>query len=84
MSKLTAKSEQKKWRIKAPLGLLLIGFGSCLVAEAAILKYSGADWLSWVLYGTLALIVLNSGLCIFGDAVKHRSHFERLREEESA
>ncbi len=81
MSKLTTKNEQKKWLIKAPLGLILIGFGSCLVAEAAMLKYSGAAVLNWVLYGTLALVVLNSGLCIFGDAIKHRSHFERLREK---
>lgn len=79
MSNISAHQERKKWLIKAPLGLILIGFGTCLVAEAAMVKYSGAALWDWFFYGTLALVVLNSGLCVLGDAVKHRGHYERLR-----
>jgi 2-iminobutanoate/2-iminopropanoate deaminase len=55
-----------RWLIQAPLGLMLIGFGTCLVAEGAMLKYDGKPWF-W--FGTVALCVLNSGLCIFGDSI---------------
>lgn len=44
-----------------------------------MVKYSGAALWDWFFYGTLALVVLNSGLCVLGDAVKHRAHYERLR-----
>lgn len=81
MSNISPHQERKKWLIKAPLGLILIGFGTCLVAEAAMVKYSGAAFWDWFSYGTFALVVLNSGLCVLGDAVKHRGHYERLRAE---
>lgn len=82
MSKNTKRQNYhyRNWLIKAPVGLAIIGFGTCLVSEAAMLKYGGAETLNWVVYGTLALIVLNSGVCFVGDAVLHRSHYERLRE----
>ena len=31
----------KNWLIQAPLGLVLVGFGACLIAESAMLKASG-------------------------------------------
>ena len=71
-----------RWILKATLGLSLIGFGACLIAEAALTKYDGAATTDWVLYGFFALIVLNSGVSIMGDAVKHRVHLERHREQE--
>ena len=73
----------RKWLLKAPLGLVLIGFGVCLVAEGAMRKYGGAETWDWVLYGTLALAVLNAGVSVFGGAVVHRVHVERLRETSS-
>ncbi len=73
--------QYRQWLIKAPLGLVIIGFGACLIAEAAMLKYGGAATLDWIAYGTIALIVFNSGLCVLGDAIKHRSHYERLKEQ---
>jgi hypothetical protein len=69
----------KNWLIQAPLGLATIGFGACLIAEAAMVKYSGGSWF-W--YGTLALVVFNSGLCIFGNSILHRVRFERDVENE--
>jgi peptidoglycan/LPS O-acetylase OafA/YrhL len=77
-----AKSYYRKWLLRAPLGLVLIGFGACLVAEAAMDKYDGAPTWEWVVYGTLALVVFNSGLSIFGDAILQRCRYERLSEKE--
>ena len=67
----------KRWLIQAPVGLTVIGFGACLIAEAAMLKYSGAATWDWVLYGTVALVVFNSGLSLFGDSIIHRIRYER-------
>ena len=71
----------RKWLLHAPLGLTLVGFGACLVAEAAILKAGGGTFWHWFGYGTLALIVLNTGLSFFGNAVLNRMRFERQREQ---
>ncbi|MEM1214783.1 MAG: hypothetical protein AAGJ82_03815 [Bacteroidota bacterium] len=76
-----ASQQRRLWLIKAPLGLGLIGFGISLIVEAGFLKHApGTTTYEWVLAGTLALCVFNAGLCVFGDAVKHRGHYERLRD----
>jgi hypothetical protein len=67
----------RNWLLKATIGLSLIGFGACLVAEAAMLKYGGSSKSYWFWYGLVALVVLNSGVCLVGDAVKHKVHLER-------
>ena len=66
----------RRWLIQAPVALMIVGFGACLVSEAAMVKYSGAPTWDWVSYGTIALVVLNSGLSIFGDAVIWRVRYE--------
>jgi hypothetical protein len=71
----------KKWLIRAPLGLVLVGLGACLIAEAAMSKYGGAPASYWVSYGTIALIVFNSGLSIFGDAILQRVRYERAQHQ---
>lgn len=72
----------RRWLIRAPIGLVLIGFGACLIAEAAMDKYEGAPLWQWVAYGTVALVVFNSGLSLFGDAILQRSRYERALEKE--
>lgn len=72
----------RRWLLRAPIGLVLTGFGACLIAEAAMDKFEGAPTLHWVLYGTLALVVFNSGLSIFGDAILQRVRYESTREKE--
>lgn len=67
----------RRWLLQAPLGLVILGFGACLIAEAAMLKYGGAPAWQWVAGGTVALVVFNSGLCIFGDSILHRVRYER-------
>jgi hypothetical protein len=72
----------RRWLIQAPIGLVLIGFGACLIAEAAMDKYEGAPLWQWVAYGTVALVVFNSGLSLFGDAILQRCRYERAAEKE--
>jgi fumarate reductase subunit C len=74
------KKYYRRWMLRAPLGLVMVGFGLCLVAEAALYKATDPPTLSWVGFGTLALIVFNSGLCIFGDAILQRMRYERLEK----
>ena len=57
-----------KWLVFSPLGLALIGFGLTLVSDAARAKSAGEPWF-W--YGTLALVVFNTGVVFFGEGVKN-------------
>jgi hypothetical protein len=66
----------KNWLIKAPLGLVLVGLGACLIVEAGFLKHSGVATFDWVVAGTTALVIFNAGLCIFGDAILDRVRYE--------
>lgn len=66
----------KRWQVFAPLGLVLCGFGLCLVSETSHLMHSGAPTIRWVVLGSISLIIFNSGLAFFGEAVKCRSLYE--------
>lgn len=66
----------QKWRYLSPLGLATIGLGASLLGHSIELKTTGAALGSWFLWGTLSLIVLNSGVALFGEAVKARVHHE--------
>jgi hypothetical protein len=67
----------RNWLFQAPVGLVIVGFGTCLVAESAMLKAAGAGWMSWVPAGTVSLCVFNAGLCIFGNSILERVRYER-------
>lgn len=75
------KSHYRKWLLQAPVGLVLIGFGASLIAEAAVYKYQGAATWDWVAFGTIALVVFNSGISVFGGAILHRVRYEREKEK---
>lgn len=62
-------SNNKKWRLLAPVSLVLIGAGVCFCIEVAFLKHSQPDSWHWIAYGTGALIVLNAGFSLLGHAV---------------
>ncbi len=64
----------RAWARLAPAGLVAVGFGASLLGEATLRKGRGE---AYVLYGTVALAVFNAGLCLFGDAVKHRALADR-------
>ena len=70
----------KTWRRLAPLGLGTVGFGASLLGHAVQLKTEKAGFVTWFAWGTLSLVVLNAGLAIFGEAVKHRVLLE-LKEK---
>ena len=55
-----------KWLTYSIIGLLLFGFGLSLLGEAILLKNNNEPFF-WL--GTLALVVINSGLCFFGNAI---------------
>ena len=77
----TAAYHKKQWKLQAVAGLVLVGFGASLIAEAAILKASDAETWKWVVAGTVALCVFNSGLCLFGNGILHRVRYEKLGGE---
>ena len=60
------KKRKAKWFLFSISGLLLTGFGLSLAIEAGIHKANNKDWL---LQGTLALIIFNTGLSLFGRAI---------------
>ena len=71
-----SEKHRKNWLIQAPVGLVLVGFGLCLVVESAFLKSEAVATWKWVLAGTFSLVVFNSGLCIFGNSI-----LEKVRSE---
>lgn len=72
----TAAEHYQTWKRLAPLGLMTVGFGASLVGQSTILKAENAATWKWVALGTVSLVVFNAGLCMFGDAVKHRALYE--------
>ncbi len=66
-----------KWLAEAIGGLILIGFGLSLFGQSVIYKSKGESVKKWFLWGTISLIVVNAGICVFGDAVKTRMLYEQ-------
>lgn len=75
----------QKWKALAPLGLVAVGLGASGVGQSTLMKEdeNTSTW-KWVAAGTASLAVLNAGLCLFGDAVKHRALYEWRTAEEKA
>ena len=78
---MNARSQYRQWKWKAPLGLILTGLGASMISDAAVRRGAGSPPARWIPYGTLSLIIFNSGLSVLADAAKHRAHFERLEAE---
>lgn len=66
----------EQWSRLSGLGMLLIGAGASIVGHAAWVKGSKKGFFRWFFLGTFGLILLNAGLAMFGDAVKHRTLYE--------
>jgi len=58
-----------RWFLQAVGGLLLTGAGLSMAIDAGFLKSQGGDWF-W--YGTGALIVFQTGLCVLIDSIRHK------------
>jgi hypothetical protein len=50
--------------------LALVGMGISISIEAGFLKWSGQSAWEWILLGTLGLTILNTGLSLFGVAIR--------------
>ncbi len=68
------------WLIEAVGGLILIGFCLSVFGQAVIYKSRGESLKKWFLWGTVSLIIVNAGICVFGDAVKTRIQYESERK----
>ncbi|MCC3157324.1 hypothetical protein LJ737_08740 [Hymenobacter sp. 15J16-1T3B] len=73
-------THKSKWLLFAPSGLVVIGFGTCLVQWASEMKRNGEPTMQWVAAGTLALGVFNAGLSLFGRGVAE-SVLYQIREK---
>ncbi|MFB6277919.1 MAG: hypothetical protein ABEK75_00275 [Salinibacter sp.] len=77
-----AEQHYQKWKTLAPLGLLATGLGASGVGQSALMKGRDEPTWKWVAAGTASLAALNAGLCLFGDAVKHRALYEWERDDD--
>jgi hypothetical protein len=66
----------RQWSELAPRGLVLIGAGASIVAHAASLRVKRKPALLWIVLGVVGLVMLNSGVAVFGESVKHRALYE--------
>ena len=66
---------KRRWIIYSISGLLFFGFGLSLLGESIILKYTNHH--NWAIAGTLALVVTNAGLCLFGQAILEKGKENR-------
>jgi hypothetical protein len=76
---LKGMSLHTKWLLCAIGGLILMGFGLSIFSEAAHLKHTNAPLLRWSLLGGYSLIVINSALSIFGQAIIFKVRIENKK-----
>ncbi|MCU0420376.1 MAG: hypothetical protein MUC38_12060 [Cyclobacteriaceae bacterium] len=55
-----------RWWLFSGAGLALTGMGLALAIDAGFAKVAGRPWIA---YGTVALVVFNTGLALFGRGV---------------
>lgn len=65
--------DYRAWKTFAPTGLLLVGLGVSVIADAAVRRGAGASPARWIAEGTAGLVAMNSGVSLFGEAVKRRA-----------
>lgn len=65
-----------KWLVHVISGLLLIGVGLSAAIESGIYKWNHPERMVWLLYGTISLVVFNSGLCVFAKGILYKIKME--------
>lgn len=76
--------DYRKWIWLSPIGLCLTGLGFSMLGDAVLQKATAKSFSEWFYYGTLSLVVINAGLCVFAEGVKHRVFYEwELRQRNS-
>jgi len=76
-----AEDEFYRWLFQAVGGLILVGFGLSLFGQAVIYKAKGETVRRCFLWGTVSLCVVNAGICVLADSVKHRIIYETIKNE---
>ncbi|GAA5041727.1 hypothetical protein GCM10011506_43600 [Marivirga lumbricoides] len=76
------KQLKRRWLVYAISGLILIGAGLSLSIEAALYRFQNIGGFSWIGYGTVALIIFNSGICLFGQGVIYKVRLDDKRQQE--
>ena len=72
-------STRTKWLLLAPISLMLVGAGLCVLSEAGNVKHTGGPFRQWFLLGLYGLILVNGGLSCFGQAVRYRVQLDYRR-----
>ncbi|MDQ2794928.1 MAG: hypothetical protein M3Y12_13125 [Bacteroidota bacterium] len=73
-------THKKKWLLFAPAGLGVIGAGASLIHWAGSLKDQQVPTSQWLAAGTVALVVFNAGISLFGRGVVEKVLYE-VREK---
>ncbi|WP_229248929.1 hypothetical protein [Dyadobacter sandarakinus] len=73
-------STRTKWMILTPIGLILFSFGLINLTEATYQRRTGQPTQVWVVLGIYSLVLINSGLVIFGEALRFRTMVNIRRE----
>jgi hypothetical protein len=72
----TMNKHYDKWDEYAPRGLILVGFGLVMLLRSAHVRSQKKGFLRWGIQALIGLIAVNSGIAIFGEAVKERTLYE--------
>jgi hypothetical protein len=60
---------KRRWLVFSISGLLLLGAGLSMSIHAAMVRSNTISSYQWIVLGTLGLIIFNSGICLFGQAI---------------
>ncbi|MEM6527075.1 MAG: hypothetical protein AAF653_02210 [Chloroflexota bacterium] len=71
----------EQWSRLSAIGMLLIGMGASIIGHASWQKGTSKGFWRWFFTGSFGLVVLNAGVAVFGDAIKHRSMYEVQLEQ---
>lgn len=64
------QNRKRRWLLQAVGGLVLTGAGLSMAIDAGFRKWQGEPW---ILFGTISLIIFQSGLCLVADSVRYRN-----------
>jgi hypothetical protein len=72
-----ANKHYQRWLLQMPAGFLLVAAGVLVIMYAAN-KQASDEWLVW---GLIAVAILNSGLGILGNAYVHKVKSDLIRKQ---
>jgi hypothetical protein len=61
-----------RWLLQGGIGAVILGAGLSLLTEASFMRFTGASFWKWFLWGTVALSLVMIALAIFTDSLRFR------------